>query len=345
MSWSVRRRALAAFTLVELLVVIAIIGILVALLLPAIQAAREAARRTQCLSNMRQTGIALANFESAQKKLPNGATQRYGSDPRTGAAYTGDPTMFSWISSLMPYVEEASLHSQVDWTIPLGVRNDNKDKSHHIQFQTYQCPSDERVGIVNDWYGARGNYAANAGIGFIWMNDPSPWQDCSYAPLQQYGCKTTQTEWTGVAVNPEKPNSQLSRFGAFMVNKGRKLSEFNDGTSKTAAVCEIRNVEGTDSRGVMHFGAGVMYMHDMLPNSVALREHTRYCITKDFAPCQQSPEDWKGKWRHFARSTHPGGVNMMMVDTSTRFVSDSIDIDAWKSAATPKGGETINAEF
>ena len=69
-----------AFTLVELLVVIAIIGILVALLLPAIQAAREAARRSQCINNIRQVGIAMMNFETSKKRLPNGATQRYGND-------------------------------------------------------------------------------------------------------------------------------------------------------------------------------------------------------------------------------------------------------------------------
>ena len=76
-----------------------------------------------------------------------------------------------------------------------------------------------------------------------------------------------------------------------------------------------------------------------------LKENTRYCINVDFAPCQQSPQDWKGDWRHFARSTHPGGVNLMMADTSTRFVADSINEDLWKALATPKGDETIGEDF
>jgi type II secretory pathway pseudopilin PulG len=327
-----------------LLVVIAIIGILVALLLPAIQAAREAARRNQCLNNIRQIGIAFTNFETSRKQLPIGAVQRYGKDPKTGQDYTKNPTMFSWVSILMPYIEEASLHSQVNWAIPLDERNNltPPDTGHHIPFASYQCPSDERVGITNSWYGARGNYAANVGIGIIWMNDPSPKQDCSLS--KQYGCSTQQAYPPGSAkVNPEAPDSWLSRFGAFMVNKGRKMSEFEDGTSKTAAICELRNVQGEDTRGVLHFGAGVLYMHDFPPNYFGpVKERTRYCIPVDYAPCQQSPSDWKGDWRHFARSAHSGGVNLMMVDTSARFVADDISEIAWQAISTPRGGEVGN---
>jgi prepilin-type N-terminal cleavage/methylation domain-containing protein len=341
----------AAFTLVELLVVIAIIGILVALLLPAIQAAREAARRSQCMNNIRQTGIAMMNYESAQKRLPIGATQRYGINPATKMPYTSNPTMFSWVSLLMPYVEEASLHGQVNWKIPLDDRNAQNDTGHHIEFQSYLCPSDNRVAITNGWYGARGNYAGNAGIGLIWMNDTSPTQDCANGPLNPgYGCTVhPQYPPTDIRSNPEAKNSSLSRFGTFLVNKGRKMSEFEDGTSKTAAICEVRKIDGTDTRGVLHFGAGVLYMHDFPPNynggASGVKERTRYCLDVDVAPCVQSSSDWKGEWRHFARSAHSGGVNIMMVDTSTRFVADSVNEDLWKAAATPKGSEVISEDL
>jgi hypothetical protein len=318
--------------------------------LPAIQAAREAARRTECTNNIRQIGISLMNYESAKKRFPNGATQRYGSDKKTGQPFTGDPTMFSWVSTMMPYLEEASLYSQVDWTLPLGERNtlSPPDTSHHIKFATYTCPSDERVEIVNTWYGARGNYAANVGIGLIWMNDTSPTQDCAFASLNTgYNCKVQKYAGIPELVdNPEAINSSLARFGAFMMNKGRKLSEFEDGTSKTAAISEIRTVPGEDTRGTLHFGTGVMYMHDYPPNlPPPLKDLTRYCVDETNAPCRRSGQEWRGEWRHFARSAHNGGVNLMMVDTSVRFVADSVDEWTWRWISTPRGGETTNTEI
>ncbi len=136
-----------------------------------------------------------------------------------------------------------------------------------------------------------------------------------------------------------------------MVNKGRRMSEFEDGTSKTAAVSEVLTIPGTangsngDTRGVLHFGAGSMYMHDYPPNFVdstqVQKDQTRYCVSTDNAPCFNTDADWKGEWRHLARSAHTNGVNLMMVDTSVRFISDDVNEDTWKAMATPKGGEIV----
>jgi len=90
-------------------------------------------------------------------------------------------------------------------------------------------------------------------------------------------------------------------------------------------------------------------MHDYPPNynggTGGVKERTRYCLDVDIAPCVQSSSVWKGEWRHFARSNHPGGVNLMMADTSTRFISNSINEDVWKALATPKGEETISDDI
>lgn len=87
-------------------------------------------------------------------------------------------------------------------------------------------------------------------------------------------------------------------------------------------------------------------MHDYPPNFLALKDRSRYCVDEpSFAPCQMGQFEWRGQWRHFARSAHNGGVNLMMVDTSVRFVADSVDEWTWRYISTPRGGETPTAEI
>ncbi|TWT47388.1 DUF1559 domain-containing protein [Botrimarina hoheduenensis] len=341
------------FTLVELLVVIAIIGILVALLLPAVQAAREAARRSSCSNNIRQVGLALLNYESAQGALPEAARQR-----TTGGS---NPTQFSWITRIMRYVEEASAYDAADWEIPMAERNTAGNTAHHIEFATFRCPSSEPVGVPDgmSWYGARGNYVANAGIGWIYMDDPDPNQ-CKYAnPF--VGILAQDPYGSGMVEPPPHldfcPSGRTSmiRLGAFQVNRGLKLAQAADGTSKTAAVAEIITVPGQDTRGVMHFGAGALYMHDQTPNTLqatingttaAWSDWTRYCAPDDpRAPCRNNSKEWAGQWQHNARSEHPGGVHLVRLDGGATFVNDEVELSVWQAYCTPNGSEIAVGEL
>ncbi len=159
------RAGVKAFTLVELLVVIAIIGILIALLLPAIQSAREAARRTQCANNLKQIGLAMQTHESARKVLPAGT--KYGPGdmlPPSNAPGHGWYDEHGWYSALMPFIEEVGFQNAIHYD--LSFTDSSNDTARRMKVGMFECPSDRMV--QNEWPSPayarwRGNYAVNFG--------------------------------------------------------------------------------------------------------------------------------------------------------------------------------------
>ncbi|TWT41332.1 DUF1559 domain-containing protein [Botrimarina hoheduenensis] len=331
---AVVNRSRAAFTLVELLVVIAIIGILVALLLPAVQAARESARRTSCTNQMRQIGVALMNYESANGVFPPGDLRT-----RDGGELK---SLSSWVTHSLPYLEEANLHGQIDFTVAYYEQTEVNLKDQY--FEVFECPSDldsSSIQLVRppsdaDRYGARGNYAGNAGYSGpssgIWARDVF-WQ--------QNGLVTPDPEGL-LLYNPTfkaERRSALRGFGPFMVNRQLKVGQIIDGLSKTIGVAEIVKAPGNDTRGVLHWGAGVLYLHTHTPNTNE-QDVTRFCDNQPDAPCADSDGTF-GWFKHTARSRHPGGVNTLWMDSSVRFQSDDVDPDSYVAACTFNGEEVL----
>ncbi len=334
-----KSNARAAFSLVELIVAVAIIGTLVSLLLPAVQTTREAARRAQCANNLRQIGLAVMNYESAQGRLPRG-------DWRVRTETTGVDSLGTWVSLTLPYLDEAALHDEIDFTTPFyepGQRSLGTPP-HHVFFETHRCPSQDRVGLIawNDaHYGARGSYAANAGWAGadsgLWMND-TDWRQ-----LGSDGRGHPQNP-TGVEFpkpNGRKIRSALSGFGPLLVNRGIALRQAVDGTTHTAMVAEIRNEDGNDIRGSLHFGGGVMYLHSETPNS-PIQDITRLCVNTPEAPCASTELTWRGYHKLSARSAHPGGVNLLLLDGSVRLVGDDFEPSLWRATSTFSGGELLD---
>src|SRR3954454_5287369 len=227
-----RRRACRAFgfTLVELLVVIAIIGILVALLLPAIQAARESARRMQCQNNLKQIGVAILNYHDAKKAFPSAGTNGdvFYTDPQVGAKAGFE--RFGWGFQILPYLEESRIydvgknHSGLQ-----DIPEFNKHALAEIAVSAFSCPSrGQRFGTTPDgWVPALGDYA---GAFFAYLLKQS---ETAYSYNSPEGVSLKKYAWRRII-------SKGGHFSGTAYEKWRqvRVKDVTDGTSKTAAIME-----------------------------------------------------------------------------------------------------------
>lgn len=319
-----------AFTLVELLVVIAIIGILVALLLPAVQAAREAARRSQCTSNIRNVALACLNYESTYTvfppaymahDLPGGFTPWPGTTNRA-------PIWENWVVLTLPFMEGQALADSFTLEDGSGGRIQMSDASNAeargTEVQVMLCPSD--VGRENrlarhggNW--ARGNYGINM-LQSVVLWDTAAWDDRPTSMIPG---------WV-----PQGPQRGIS-----FVNTAQRIGQITDGTSHTAMILEMRiGVGEQDPRGTWALGHCASSAHcnhvvnytsgpndcastDMVVRSQALVQE--YGVDRLRQECM---DVWPGAsfaYKSKASSRHPGGVMVALADGSVRFVSDFID--------------------
>ncbi|HEV7282209.1 MAG TPA: DUF1559 domain-containing protein [Pirellulaceae bacterium] len=299
-------RARVGFTLVELLVVIAIIGVLVALLLPAVQAAREAANRASCGNNLKQLGIAFHNYHDTYKALPFGA---YGCCWGT------------WQISVQPFMENTPLYDQYDVSdkddTPVGARYGSAKNlaATRTRIATLTCPSDTENAPLSNI--TSHNYAANFG-------------NTGYAQ---------QRTLNGVTFGGAPFSYQDATPGARITN--RKFASIMDGLSNTMLAAEVLQGRDSDLRGFTWWGDASGFTSYLAPNSPLPDRiySATYCVNKPELNLPCAVSSGTDPTMFASRSRHPGGVQVLMGDGSGRFVGETVNLNVWRGASTSQGSE------
>ncbi len=314
------KRSESGFTLVELLVVIAIIGILVGLLLPAVQAAREAGRRAQCCNNMKQCGLALLNYENARKSLPPGMMV--------------SPTLFLGHTAqiwMLPYLERNDLFKEyLPKERALASTSDINRFVIRQSVGPFNCPDDSNTGRnVDNVNYAHSSFVISMGSSLLKEETLSGW---SY--------------------------SYYLGNGAFQWNIPRKLKEFRDGTTKTTFGSEvisgapsIGGAQPWDTRGMwgIQYSGASSYLHLYTPNTsvgdAPSAVHYERCIPGPRTPCNPavvSEAGYDGSYAA-ARSYHNNGVNVVFADAHVEFIPSTIDLNVWQDMGQINDGHALGA--
>ena len=346
-----------AFTLVELLVVIAIIGILVGLLLPAVQAVREAARRMQCSNNMKQIGLAFLNHESAYKFLPKGP---YDGDPSLpgmvynepiGAYESGTtccraahPNGWSHWFKILPYIEASNVWNLAKFELPPLHSNrptnyDGEDDVARALIPAYFCPSRRAPTGYGAAFLGRCDYAGSAGFyqGEVHEN----WGDIPAAPL---GLSPRRNERT-----PENFGNTGGRKGTIVWSAQgakRRLADFTDGTSNSISAAEKhlppsrQGADGGDNERWNNAGW----------DECVIRYH--FPPKSDFdksLPATGTPSAFNdgttNVWRRYFGSSHAGGLNAVYADGSVHFAPFNVDAVVWMNLCVIDDGNVVNSDL
>jgi prepilin-type N-terminal cleavage/methylation domain-containing protein len=307
-----------AFTLVELLVVIAIIGILVALLLPAIQAAREAARRSQCLNNLKQIGLAVHHYHDTYKSCP------------IGAQYPVDRQ--NWRVGLLPFMEQRALYDQLTFTsflTPYTAAPGTNVILQKLALPGWNCPSSPcpRTGIAGSeqaWNGGDPLLADYVGISGAYP-DPS-----------------------GQSSTSNYDGGQYSASGVIVPFNAVKLADVTDGTTNVLMVAENADFTRVGTNKVdlrsNYYGAWGGFTYNANPWTGAPDTWSTSVVTIRYAPnTQGTPAGAVHTWEANLplRSAHPGTVNGVLADGATRTFPDSISFTVLTALATRNDGQPV----
>jgi len=318
------------FTLIELLVVIAIIAILIALLLPAVQQAREAARRTQCKNNLKQLGLALHNYHDTYQKFPPGRVRNTYSGI-TSAWYTGN---IAWMPRILAQIEQANIFQSVDWNMGQGTSaTDGHGGANGVSptgarrqiVQGFLCPSDPGNGGV-PWRDQAGNTVTGA------------------APNAAYG----HTNYAGCVGITTRLGTNTP--GLFNQNTCAAMRDITDGTSNSLAVSEVvvgfYRVSTNDGGNLTLCAAGAKdttttrqagnsWFYTYFPQSAFFNTYVGP-NSKEY-DCGVNSD----RVNSAARSVHVGGVQVLLCDGSSRFISENIDRTTWGNLGNISDGQVL----
>jgi prepilin-type N-terminal cleavage/methylation domain-containing protein/prepilin-type processing-associated H-X9-DG protein len=312
------------FTLVELLVVIAIIGVLVALLLPAVQAAREAARRTSCSNNLKQLGLAMHNSHDSLQSLPPGQGP-YGCCWGT------------WQVLAMRYIElnnVAELYQnwggndsvygdgpaqQTGGGFPRYAAEPNATNVTTRRYKSFTCPSDMNSSPFGNLQNH--NYAVN-------------WGNTSY---DQASYPSTTVTFQGAPFGTARSIKPGER------TVGERFAAVTDGLSNTLMVSEVLQGQKSDLRGFIWWGDAAGFTAYESPNSTVPDRiyDAGYCNNEPLRNLPCAVSDSNNPTRFSSRSRHPGGVQSTMCDGSVRFTPRTVDLTIWRGMSTTRGSETF----
>ena len=363
------RTSRRGFTLIELLVVISIIAVLIALLLPAVQSAREAARRAQCTNNLKQLGLAVQNYHSSSNVIP--AMCMFAYNPVSGAVIGQSLVSQGWTSSwtlaLLPQIEQSPLFAAYNFSAPAvvaaagGFSGAENTTVMFTQLNTFLCPSENE--LTRPANTATSNYAGNYGgpgqIAYysgtiVPLADPNG----SASPLGRLGPVTIEgirdgssntalfsEHLHGLAGSPPvTPGSEDGKRGVFNVTATAGAGSGLAGATAFVAACKSIP-SSTSSVNSDHSGNN---MYATYPWHIVMTNYN-HVAPPNTSNCQNSADP---SWLSYvgplgsasASSNHPGGVNVAMSDGSVRFVKDSISNNVWWGLGTRNGREVISSD-
>jgi prepilin-type N-terminal cleavage/methylation domain-containing protein len=289
------------FTLIELLVVIAIIAVLVALLLPAVQQAREAARRTQCRNNLKQIGLALHNYHDTAGVLPPGWI---GVNPATGGPHLFGMNSWGWAAHILPQLDQGPVFNRLNFVVKMEAPQN--DSIRLTQLTVFRCPSD-----------------IGAPIWTIRSESGAPLREL---PQANYIGVFGTLEIEHCEENPAAPLVRCAGDGAFFHNSRIRFSDITDGLSTTLLVGERR------TRPEPAFNWNSTW--------VGVVEGGDEAIVRILGTADHTPNHALAHFDDFS-SYHSGGCHFVLGDGSVRFVSANIDLGVYQRTCTRAGGDVV----